>query len=103
VVWEDHHWGFGADWDIYARRVSAGGVSLGTAFGVSYDGTNHRLNRTSPSLPMSSTRRRLPEAIPGEGNPCGADVDCSGTVDQADLPKLIGHLFGGTPLGPCTE
>ena len=30
VVWEDHHWGFGTDWDIYARRVNASGTPLST-------------------------------------------------------------------------
>jgi len=43
VVWEDHHWGFGADWDIYGRRVSGSGSTIGGAFGISYDGPQHRL------------------------------------------------------------
>ncbi|MFQ5668626.1 MAG: hypothetical protein ACE5I7_19660, partial [Candidatus Binatia bacterium] len=29
VVWEDHHWGFGTDWDIYGQRVNAGGTTAG--------------------------------------------------------------------------
>jgi hypothetical protein len=44
VVWEDHHWGWGDDWDIYGRRVSAGGVAVGGSFGVAWETANHCLN-----------------------------------------------------------
>jgi hypothetical protein len=44
VVWEDHHWGFGTDWDIYGQRVSADGSLAGGNFGISWEGSNHRLN-----------------------------------------------------------
>jgi hypothetical protein len=52
VVWEDHHWGFGGDWDVYARRVAADGTPLGTAFGVAFDGAAHRLD---PDVAYNST------------------------------------------------
>lgn len=44
VVWEDHHWDWGDDWDIYGRRVGADGVALGEHFGISWEGSNHRLS-----------------------------------------------------------
>ncbi|MBI4517761.1 MAG: hypothetical protein HY699_18300 [Deltaproteobacteria bacterium] len=44
VVWEDHHWGFGTDWDIYARRAGADGAPLGSAFAVAFEGDKHRLD-----------------------------------------------------------
>lgn len=43
VVWEDHHWGFGADWDIYGRRVTAEGAPIGNLFGISWEESNQRL------------------------------------------------------------
>ena len=43
VVWEDHHWGFGTDWDIYGQRVAADGSTVGGGVGISYEGSNHRL------------------------------------------------------------
>jgi hypothetical protein len=43
AVWEDHHWAFGADSDIYARRIGANGIPIGTQFGISWDSANHRL------------------------------------------------------------
>ena len=43
VVWEDHHWGFGTDWDIYGQRVAADGSTVGGGLGISYEGSNHRL------------------------------------------------------------
>lgn len=44
VVWEDHHWGWGEDWDIYGQRVHANGTLAGGNFGISWDGSNHREN-----------------------------------------------------------
>jgi len=42
VVWEDHHWGFGSDWDVYGQRVNANGTLAGGNFAISWLGTNHR-------------------------------------------------------------
>ncbi len=53
AVWEDHHWGNGADWDIYARRIGADGVPIGVQFGISWDGSNHRL---APAIAYNSVR-----------------------------------------------
>jgi len=44
VVWEDHHWGWGEDWDIYGQRVHASGTLIGGNFGISWEGANHREN-----------------------------------------------------------
>ena len=43
VVWEDHHWGWGGDWDIYGRRVGADGTPIGGHFAISWEGNKHRL------------------------------------------------------------
>ena len=43
VVWEDHHWGWGDDWDIYGQRVNASGALVGSIFGISWDDSKHRL------------------------------------------------------------
>ncbi len=44
VVWEDHHWGWGDDWDIYGRRVGADGTPLGIQFGVAWESEKHVMN-----------------------------------------------------------
>ena len=44
VVWEDHHWGTGADPDIYGQRVAGNGGLLGGNIGISWDSPNDRLN-----------------------------------------------------------
>ena len=44
VVWEDHHWGFGQDSDIYARRVLSEGSGAGDHFRVAVESSNHRLS-----------------------------------------------------------
>ena len=41
VVWEDHHWGFGTDWDIYGQRVAADGSTVGGGVGISYEGSKN--------------------------------------------------------------
>jgi len=54
VVWEDHHWGFGADWDIYGQRVNAGGTLAGANFAISWEGSNHRENPDVTYTPESN-------------------------------------------------
>ena len=44
VVWEDHHWAWGADSDIYGQRLDRAGNKVGGLFGVSWDGSEHRLS-----------------------------------------------------------
>lgn len=43
VVWEDHHWAWGADSDIYAQRVRADGAPMGGKYGIAWDGVGRRL------------------------------------------------------------
>lgn len=42
IVWEDHHWGWGADWDIYGRLLDADGTLDGAQFGISWEGEEAR-------------------------------------------------------------
>ena len=51
VVWEDHHWGWGEDWDIYARRVNAEGSVVGGLVGISWEGGSPR---TAPTVAYDS-------------------------------------------------
>ena len=51
VVWEDHHWGWGEDWDIYARRVNAEGSVVGGLVGISWEGGGPR---TAPAVAYDS-------------------------------------------------
>ena len=44
VVWEDHHWAWGAAADIYGQRISAKGGLVGGNFGISWEGSERRLN-----------------------------------------------------------
>ncbi|MEX1311749.1 MAG: prealbumin-like fold domain-containing protein, partial [Candidatus Sulfomarinibacteraceae bacterium] len=44
VVWEDHHWGTGADPDIYGQLVAGNGGLLGGNIAISWDSPNDRLN-----------------------------------------------------------
>jgi len=44
VVWEDHHWGWGGDWDIFGQRVNADGTLAGGNFAISWEGAEHRQN-----------------------------------------------------------
>jgi hypothetical protein len=55
VVWEDHHWGFGDNWDIYGRRVSESGATVGGTFGISWldDGGDH--DRMAPDVAYNTS------------------------------------------------
>ena len=41
AVWEDHHWGNGANWSIYCHRVGADGGLIGSRVSIAYGGKNH--------------------------------------------------------------
>jgi hypothetical protein len=44
VVWEDHHWGYGAIWDIYGRMVNLKGEPVGEPFGIAWNDSHHSLH-----------------------------------------------------------
>ena len=54
VVWEDHHWGWGDDWDIYGRKHAGNGAVLGGRIGISWDGSNHR---SAPDVAYNANAR----------------------------------------------
>lgn len=56
VVWEDHHWAWGADADIYGQRLHEDGSLAGPRISVSWEGDKHRL---SPDAAYDSTHNRF--------------------------------------------
>jgi hypothetical protein len=50
VVWEDHHWGWGAYRDIYGQRVNYNGTLDGGNFGIAWGN-----NRENPDVAYNST------------------------------------------------
>jgi hypothetical protein len=71
VVWEDHHWGWGEDWDIYGQRVHASGTLIGGNFGISWEGANHR---ESPVVVYKPAANEYLVAWEYEYNPADRDV-----------------------------
>ena len=56
VVWEDHHWGYGNDWDIYGRRVAENGSTVGGAFGIGWEDPDGVVrNRMAPDVAYNSS------------------------------------------------
>ena len=53
VVWEDHHWGWGNDWDIYGHRVSAAGAAVDGTFAIAWENANRCLNPDAAWLPAT--------------------------------------------------
>lgn len=87
VVWEDHHWGFGDDWDIYGRYIGSNGVPLGSHFSISWEGNQHRLvpavvnNSTSGEFlvvweyEFSSTDHDIyAQRVSSDGNLIGSEI-----------------------------
>ena len=56
VVWEDHHWAWGADSDIYARRVDYDGDLLAASFGVAW-GPEDDKQRINPVIAYKTYAR----------------------------------------------
>ena len=55
VVWEDHHWGYGDNWDIYGRFVSGGGATVGGIFGISWDDGGEDHDRMAPDVAYNTS------------------------------------------------
>lgn len=91
VVWEDHHWGYGDNWDIYGRRVAGNGAPLGSMFGISWDAwagaDNHRL---APDVAYNSVANEYLVVIEYAYSDTDHDilarrVAANGTLPGADL------------------
>ncbi len=52
TIWEDHHWGFGNDWDIYGQRISPDGFPIGSNLAIAWLGSQYRLNPVSAFNPL---------------------------------------------------
>lgn len=84
VVWEDHHWGFGADWDIYGQRLSTAGTPAGGHFGISWEGEKHRENPDVAYLPAAHEYLVTWEF---EFSPTDHDVYCRRVGSGGSLPE----------------
>lgn len=71
VVWEDHHWAWGADSDIYGRRVRADGVTMSGLFGIAWDGDRRRL---APDVAYDAASGDLMVAFEYEFSPTDRDI-----------------------------
>jgi hypothetical protein len=71
VVWEDHHWGWGDDWDVYGQRVGTSGELIGGNFAISWEGANHHLN---PDVTYKPTANEYLVAWEYEHDPDNRDV-----------------------------
>jgi hypothetical protein len=105
VVWEDHHWGYGANWDIYGRRVAADGTPLGDKLGISWDTWGPADNqRLAPDVAYNSTNNEylvvleyaysasdhdiLARRVAANGTPIGSDVAIAGTSPSQTRPAV---------------
>jgi len=82
VVWEDHHWGWGEDWDVYGQRVNGNGTLVGGNFGISWEGANHRLN---PAVAYKQAASEYLVAWEFEYNATDHDVFCRHVADNGTL------------------
>lgn len=71
VVWEDHHWGEAAGWDIYGQRVTAGGALTGGAIIVADPGTLHM---TAPDIAYNAVTRNYLVVFEYAFSPTDLDV-----------------------------
>ncbi len=97
-VWEDHHWGWGADWDIYARFMAADGAPYGNVFGVAFDGSNQRRD---PAVASNNTNEYLVAwqyAYSSTDHDIYARrVDSAGNLASAELPVATTGYYESRP------
>ena len=99
AVWEDHHWGWGADWDIYASFIDANGIPAGSYFGVSYEDTNQRLD---PAVASNGTTEYLVAwqyaFSPTDHNIRARRVDISGNMASVELGVTTLTYYESRPV-----
>lgn len=93
VVWEDHHWGWGADSDIYGQRLQADGTHAGSRFAISWDGSQHRL---APDVAYDSDHNQFLvvweyAAVPDDHDIYARLVDWDGSLLAAVTVSLDTH------------
>lgn len=71
VAWEDHHWGFGDDWDVYGQRIDANGFPIGGNFAIAWLGSQHRQN---PALAYNPIQNEFLVAWESEYSPSDHDL-----------------------------
>lgn len=54
LVWEDHYWGWGNDWDIYGLRTRYGGQPIGGDFAIAFAGPQ---KRRTPAVVFNPSRK----------------------------------------------
>ena len=99
VVWEDHHWGWGDDWDIYGRRVRADGVTVGNPFGISWDGSEHRL---APDVAYNQANGEFLVVWEYEHSPTDHDIYArlvrqDGTLASGEFPIATSGSYESSP------
>jgi len=99
VVWEDHHWGWGDDWDVYGQRVNPDGSLAGGSFAISWDGPEHR---ESPDVAYKAAVGEYLVAWEYEARGDDHDVYCrrvlgDGTLPDAEVPLSILGSFESRP------
>ncbi len=100
AVWEDHHWGYGLDWDIYARRVYSNGAAAGEPFGVSWDG---ELARLAPDVAANPANGQFLVAWEFEYSRLDHDiyarlVAADGTLPGSEIAISTGSSYDATPV-----
>lgn len=92
VAWEDHHWGWGNDWDIYGQRVNPNGTLNGGNFGISWEGSNHREN---PDVAYDPTADKYLVAWEYEFSVGDHDVHCRqvGSDGTPETTMVISSLY----------
>jgi hypothetical protein len=83
IVWQDHHWAWGAAADIYGQRVSADGTLAGGNFGISWEEANLRL---SPDIAYNTNTQEYLVTWEYEHSPSDHDVYQRRVSRTGELP-----------------
>jgi hypothetical protein len=99
IVWEDHHWAWGAAADIYGQRVSADGTLAGGNFGISWEGGNLRLR---PDIAYNTNTQEYLVIWEYEHSPSDHDVyqrrvSRTGELPDAEIPISNESSWEGLP------
>ena len=103
VVWEDHRWGWGDDWNIYGQRVSGNGYLTGDNFGIAWKITGRANHRMSPDVAYKAAANEYLVVWEYAYSPTDFDiyarrVAADGTLMEGELSVATSGIFEAAPI-----
>jgi hypothetical protein len=103
VVWEDHRWGWGDDWNIDAQRMTGTGYFSRENFGIAWRIPGRSNHRLSPDVAYKPAASEYLVAWEYAYSPTDFDiyvrrVAADGGLIEGEIPVVASGIYEGHPV-----